>query len=118
MKINKEDIAIINNSTNNLTNAVVVLANNNGFDAWRQNNLAPKNRKFIGRKGVADVIGLKIGTCEWLALEIKTGKDITTKHQYNFIGDIINNGGYAAIIRTYEDALRFFKIDYEYICNL
>lgn len=28
-----------------------------GYEVWRQNNIAVKGRKFIGRKGVSDIMG-------------------------------------------------------------
>lgn len=45
-----------------------------GHDVWIQNNLAVPGRKFIGRRGVADIIGLT-KDCRWVVAEVKTLND-------------------------------------------
>lgn len=67
-----------------------------GFDCWRQNNIAVRGRKFIGRLGVSDVIGItKDG--RWIACEIKTLNDRLSPDQITFLNDIKKAGGEAYI---------------------
>lgn len=65
---------------------------------WPQNNLAVRGRKFIGRRGVADVIGFNnLGL--FVACEIKTLNDVLSEDQIEFLNDVKNNGGVAMIAK-------------------
>lgn len=65
-----------------------------GHDVWINNNLAVKGRKFIGRRGVADIIGIsKDG--RWVVAEVKTLNDTLSPDQIIFLNDIKNSGGLA-----------------------
>lgn len=65
-----------------------------GYDVWIQNNIAVRKRKFIGRLGVSDVIGItKDG--RWVACEIKTLNDRLSNDQIDFLNDVKNAGGLA-----------------------
>lgn len=67
-----------------------------GFDCWINNNLAVRGRKFIGRRGVADLIGVtKDG--RWVACEVKTLNDRLSSDQILFLNDIKKAGGEAFI---------------------
>lgn len=67
-----------------------------GYDVWIQNNLAVKGRKFIGRLGVSDVIGIsKSGL--WVACEVKTLNDRLSPDQIDFLNDVKKAGGIALI---------------------
>lgn len=67
-----------------------------GHDVWKNNNLAVRKRKFIGRLGVSDVIGItKDG--RWVACEIKTLNDQLSPDQIDFINDVKKAGGEAYI---------------------
>jgi hypothetical protein len=67
-----------------------------GHDCWRQNNIAVRGRKFIGRKGVSDIIGItKDG--RWVACEVKTLNDRLSEDQIDFLNDIKKTGGEALI---------------------
>jgi hypothetical protein len=65
-----------------------------GYDVWRQNNIPVRGRKFIGRKGVSDIIGLT-KDCRWVACEVKTLNDKLSDDQTKFLNDIKNSGGMA-----------------------
>jgi hypothetical protein len=67
-----------------LTSAVLQLLHLYNFEAWRQNNLAVRGRKFVGRKGVPDVIGFHRNTGEFIGVEVKAGKDRMSEHQKQF----------------------------------
>jgi hypothetical protein len=70
-----------------------------GCTVWIQNNLAVRGRKFIGRKGVADIIGWKIidGKAVFLACEIKTNNDRLSIDQIDFLTDVKSSGGVALL---------------------
>lgn len=66
------------------------------YDVWINNNLAVRKRKFIGRLGVSDVIGItKDG--RWVACEIKTLNDRLSDDQIKFLNDVKTAGGLAYI---------------------
>jgi hypothetical protein len=65
-----------------------------GYTVWVHNNLAVRGRKFIGRRGVADIIGItKDG--RWVVCEVKTINDKLSDDQKQFLNDIKNSGGMA-----------------------
>lgn len=67
-----------------------------GHDVWINNNLSVKGRKFIGRRGVSDVIGItKDG--RWVACEIKTLNDRLSPDQIDFLNDVKKAGGEAYV---------------------
>lgn len=67
-----------------------------GHDVWINNNIAVRKRKFIGRLGVSDVIGItKDG--RWVACEVKTLNDRLSDDQIKFLNDVKKAGGIALI---------------------
>jgi len=68
-----------------------------GYECWRQNNIAVRGRKFIGRRGVSDIIGftLRDSCCRWVVCEVKTLNDKLSDDQKQFLNDIKNSGGMA-----------------------
>ncbi len=67
-----------------------------GATVWPQNNLAVRGRKFIGRKGVADVIGFSRAGL-FIACEVKTVNDFLSDDQKDFLNDVKKFGGLAFI---------------------
>lgn len=67
-------------------------------NVWPQNNLAVRGRKFIGRKGVADVIGFT-DQAVFIACEIKTLGDVLSEAQIEFLNDVKKSGGVALIAK-------------------
>jgi hypothetical protein len=101
-------------SANILTEQVVRVARAYGVEAWRQNNLAPYDprqgrfRKFNGRKGVADVIGI-LPDGKWFAAEVKAGRDTLSPEQRDFLNSVESSGGFAMCVRDigeFEEKLR------------
>lgn len=69
-----------------------------GHDVWRNNNIAVRGRKFIGRLGVSDLIGIsKDG--KWVACEIKTINDVFSDEQKQFLNDVKKAGGIALVAK-------------------
>jgi hypothetical protein len=55
-----------------------------GFHVWRANNIAIPGRKFIGMKGMPDIIGYDCGgVAVWC--EVKTINDKLSKDQRKFL---------------------------------
>lgn len=75
----------------------------NGAVVWRNNNLAVRGRKFIGKKGVSDIIGYMPFTGLWVACEIKTVNDRLSDEQVGFLNDISRSGGFAYLCRQNKD---------------
>ena len=67
----------------------------NGYTVWVQNNLAVRGRKFIGKRGQADVMGFRNKDGVIVACEIKTLNDRLSDDQITFLNDIKKAGGVA-----------------------
>jgi len=57
-----------------------------GCTVWRQNNLAVRGRKFIGKKGMPDIIGYS-ESGHAVYCEVKTINDKISEHQIDFLTD-------------------------------
>lgn len=68
-----------------------------GANCWMQNNLAVRGRKFIGRKGVSDIIGFVINTGLFVACEVKTINDTFSDDQKQFLTEVKQAGGIALV---------------------
>lgn len=82
-----------------------------GHDVWINNNLAVRKRKFIGRLGVSDIIGItKDG--RWVVAEVKTVNDKLSDDQIKFLNDIKTAGGiaYLAVDNNGHTQLREWKV--------
>lgn len=82
-----------------------------GYNVWIHNNLAVRKRKFIGRLGVSDVIGItKDG--RWVACEVKTVNDKLSDDQIKFLNDIKTAGGiaYLAVDNNGHTQLREWEV--------
>jgi hypothetical protein len=67
-----------------------------GHDVWIHNNIAVRKRKFIGRLGVPDIIGIsKEGL--WVVCEVKTINDRLSDDQIKFLNEVKKAGGIAYI---------------------
>ena len=99
-------------SANHLTEEVIRFLQLSGFVAWRQNNVSvfdkKKNRyrKFIGMRGLPDIIGFYSGTGVWVAIEIKAGNDKPSKEQLAFQKILSDAGGFACIARSLDDVVK------------
>lgn len=78
-----------------LTTYALRVLNAWGCTVWRQNNHATRGRKFIGMKGVPDIIGHDLGGVAVYA-EIKTTGDRLSQDQIDFM-----NGAAARECRAY-----------------
>jgi len=88
-----------------LTLLAVTKLNEWGADVWRQNNHATRGRKFIGRKGLPDIIG---HTAEGKAVycEIKAEGDRISDEQRTFLEEAHLRGCWAFICFQKNEAVR------------
>jgi hypothetical protein len=68
-----------------------------GWNCWRQNQIRVPGRKFIGRKGQADIIGFNRYTGLFMACEVKTAGDILSNDQKVFLMELKHAGGISLI---------------------
>jgi hypothetical protein len=63
-----------------------------GCSVWRQNNHATRGRKFIGRKGVPDIIGFDPMGGRAVYAEVKTVNDKLSDDQVKFLHEASEAG--------------------------
>ena len=84
-----------------------------GWVAWRQNNTAicdkGQFRRFVGLKGVSDVIGFHATTGRFLACEIKVGRDRLSPDQEQFLSAVVRAGGVGLVVRHADDLKQYLK---------
>lgn len=69
----------------------------NQCTVWVQNNLAVRGRKFIGKRGQADLMGYRNRDGVIVACEIKTLNDRLSDDQILFLNEVKKAGGLAYI---------------------
>ena len=101
---------------NALTKSIVTFLNLSGWKVWRQNNVGiydPKIKKYRKNpnnlKGIADIIGFNKDTAQFIAIEIKIGKDKLSIHQRNFLQELTDSGGIAIVAKSFDQ----FKEEYK-----
>lgn len=84
-------------SADHIKTIALTLLNLQGYEVWRQNNIAVKGRKNNVRKGVSDILGYhrKEGTV--CACEVKTLNDRLSDDQREFLQGVHDAGGTAFI---------------------
>lgn len=88
-----------------ITQRALQILSLNGFEVWRNNNLAVRGRKFIGKRGAADITGYEKKTGKRVECEVKAGKDVLSKDQQEFLSDVALNGGYAIVATQKDDKI-------------
>lgn len=94
-------------NANQLATYAVKVFTRAGWVCWRQNNVAVCDRgqfrRFVGLKGVSDVIGFNVTTGRFLAVEIKVGRDRLSAEQEHFLQSVERAGGLGLIVRHADD---------------
>ena len=86
-------------NSNELTKWAIWMLQKDGCTVWRNNNLAVRGRKFIGRKGVPDIIGYDpYGKSIWC--EVKAGNDKLSVEQVEFMDEATKAGCKCYIARS------------------
>lgn len=84
-----------------------------GWICWRQNNVAVCDkgqfRRFVGLRGVSDVIGFDAFTGRFLAVEIKAGRDRLSPDQANFLHSVNRAGGLGIVVTHAKDLETYLK---------
>jgi hypothetical protein len=75
----------------------LIMLDNRNCECWKNNNLAVKGRKFIGRRGVPDVIGFNRATGVYVGCEVKTVTDRLSNDQKIFLSLLSLAGGIALL---------------------
>lgn len=98
-------------NANQLATYAVKVFTHAGWVAWRQNNTAicdrGQFRRFVGLKGVSDVIGFHKETGRFLACEIKVGSDRLSPDQEKFLHAVNRAGGLGIVVRHANDLSDF-----------
>lgn len=77
--------------------------------AWRNNNNGIPGRKFVGLRGVSDIIGIYKG--RFLAIEVKSKKGILSDEQNYFLDMVRKNNGIVIIARSLNDVVEVIKYE-------
>jgi hypothetical protein len=84
-----------------------------GYVCWRQNNVAVCDkgqfRRFVGLRGVSDVIGFHATKGRFLAVEIKVGRDRLSPEQEQFLNAVNRAGGVGIIVRHADDLKEYLN---------
>jgi hypothetical protein len=96
-------------SANALTKHALRILDLKGWYVWRQNNggvYDPVKKIFRSNSstpGISDILGFHKKTGQFIACEIKVGKDKLSPYQERFLDQVKRAGGLAIVIRTVED---------------
>lgn len=102
-------------SANALTKQAIRVLDLKGFHVWRQNNGAVYDQKIkqfranSSTPGISDIIGFHKKTGQFIACEIKAGKDRLSKEQDEFLKAVVKAGGIALVIRSTDDIAALTK---------
>lgn len=72
-----------------------------GANCWAQNNLSVPGRKFIGKKGLSDIIGFHSQTGIFILCEVKTINDRFSDDQIKFLNEA-HKAGCIVLVATQE----------------
>lgn len=104
-----KNIVIPGTSANDLTKQTLKILDLKGWFVWRQNNggvYDPVKKIFRSNSstpGISDIIGFHKKTGQFLACEIKVGKDKLSAAQEMFLNSVRKAGGVALVVRTSDD---------------
>lgn len=96
-------------TANQLTQYALKVLSFKGWHVWRQNNggMFDPTKKVFRRgsstPGISDVIGFNRSTGQFIAVEVKVGRDKLRPEQERFLADVEKAGGVAAVVRTLND---------------
>jgi hypothetical protein len=96
-------MAAVKESTR-LRKLVLLLLNSAGAECWAHNVLKPTYRnKAVSKSGIPDVIGVSPNG-KWICVEIKAGRDVLSRYQFEFMTRMSRRGAIVAVIRNDQDA--------------
>lgn len=99
--------------TNETTRAILNFLFEKRIFAWRQNTGGiPDPRGFFrpaAKTGVADILAIVPPNGQFLAIEIKTGRDRLRPEQEGFLQNVRTMGGLALVVKDYDQFLDSFQ---------
>lgn len=96
-------------TANQLTQYALKVLSFKGWHVWRQNSsgLWDPTKKVFRRNsstpGISDIIGFNRSTGQFIAVEVKVGRDKLRPEQERFLADVAKAGGVAAVVRSADD---------------
>lgn len=96
-------------TANQLTQYALKVLSFKGWHVWRQNQASvwdPTKKVFrrnSSTPGISDVIGFNRSTGQFIAVEVKVGRDKLRPEQEQFLADVAKAGGVAAVVRSAND---------------
>jgi hypothetical protein len=82
------------------------LAEAMGFEAWRNNAAHVPGRRFNGKKGRGDILGVS-PSARTLTCECKKPGGTATKEQIEFADLVHSRGGYGCIVMSVEEFVAY-----------
>jgi hypothetical protein len=83
-----------------------------GCEVWRQNQVAVPGRRFIGKKGLADIIGFNRTTGVFVMCEVKTKTDRFSQDQITLLLKVKKANG-IALVATENEKGNVVIIDFQ-----
>lgn len=102
-------------TANGLTRQALRILSLKGYHVWRQNNGGVYDAKIGGYRrnsstpGISDIIGFHKKSGQFIAAEIKIGRDKLSPFQERFLADVKKAGGVAMVLRTMDDLEQIIK---------
>lgn len=96
-------------TANQLTQYALKVLSYKGWHVWRQNQAAvfdPTKKVFrrgSSTPGISDIIGFNRSTGQFIAVEVKVGRDRLSPEQERFLSDVAKAGGVAVVVRSAND---------------
>jgi hypothetical protein len=98
-------------TTNEITKAAIKELDRRNVEAWRQNQIPVRGRRFIGKKGQSDIIGYHRITSSFVAVEVKGPGDYLKPDQIEFLNGV-RKAGAQALIATLDEKGKFILREY------
>lgn len=103
-------------TSNDTTGAIIKYLNMVGFHVWRNNThgLWDSSKQCYRKlqyqqKGVADIIGFRRSTGQFISVEVKTGRDELSIEQQHFLETVRNSGGIGMVVTSFDDFYKKFE---------
>lgn len=79
-------------STSDITKSAIKELSYRGYEVWRQNQIPVKGRKFIGKRGLSDIIGYRKSDGKSVYCEVKNTGDSLSDDQKEFLDKAKSSG--------------------------
>lgn len=79
-----------------------------GIDAWRNNAIPVRGRRFIGKKGRGDILGIT-RRGRFVNVECKRPGEEGRPEQVEFVDEVNRRGGLGVIVGSVEELYRYLE---------